>query len=319
MELLFAGVGLALLISGILGDAVNVAGSGIPRPSTAIQRVVIGGLGVVLIVVALLMAGKIPIPNPGPGGSSAPSASPTSSANASASSSPKVPTPSPSLPTPSPSLPTVAPPQAAGPWRGMPARFNDGIDAALVRDIGRMYFFLDAQYVRFDDLTSGMKAGPITTSGNFHGMPADFARGIDAACTNSAGQIYFFRDNRYIRFTDLTKNATAPIVTADNWHGLPVDFRSKLDAAMTDEAGRIYFFRGSLYVRFTNISDGVDAGYPKSIASRWTGMPEDFDGGIDAAMMTSSGVTFFFKGDAYVRFSAGRTEVDAGYPMKIGS
>lgn len=316
MELLFAGVGLALIISGILGDAVSGAGWGIPAPKTPIQRLVIGGLGVVLIVVALVMAGKIPIPNDGPDGSPS---SPASSAKAGSSSSPNVPTSSPSLPTPSPSLPTVAPPQASGPWRGMPARFNDGIDAALVRDVGFMYFFDDDQYVRFDDLSSGKTAGPITTSGNFHGMPADFARGIDAACTNSAGQIYFFRDDRYIRFTDLTKNATAPVVTAENWRGLPVAFRSKLDAAMTDEAGRIYFFRGDQYVRFTKVINGVDPGYPKSIASRWTGMPETFDAGIDAAMMTNSGVTFFFKGADYVRFSAGRTDVDAGYPKRIGS
>ena len=117
----------------------------------------------------------------------------------------------------------------------------------------------------------------------------------------------------------MTQQATDPVLTASNWRGLPDSFKSKIDAALTDEGGRIYFFRGNQFVRFTVIADGVDAGYPKSIAEQWTGMPATFDAGIDAALMAPDGTTFFFKDGAYVRFSPGRTEMDAGYPRPIDS
>ena len=99
---------------------------------------------------------------------------------------------------------------------------------------------------------------------------------------------------------------------------MPAAFNAGIDAALMDQAGRIYFFKGVEYVRFTTISDGMDTGYPKTIASRWAGMPETFDAGVDAAMTTEDGAVYFFKGDQYVRFSAGQGTVDSGYPMKIG-
>jgi len=202
----------------------------------------------------------------------------------------------------------------------MPADFNAGIDAAVTRDVGFMYLFDDDVYVRFNDLVSGAGGGATSTAGNWHGMPSDFQTRIDAATQRADGYIYFFKNDRYIRFPpDLTQDATPPVLTASNWHGLPESFHSKIDAALTDEAGRIYFFRGNQFVRFTVISEGVDAGYPKPIASRWTGMPEVFDAGIDAALMAPDGTTFFFKGGEYVRFSPGRTAMDAGYPRKVDS
>ncbi|MFS8096813.1 hemopexin repeat-containing protein [Lentzea alba] len=52
--------------------------------------------------------------------------------------------------------------------------------------------------------------------------------------------------------------------------------------------------------------------------ARWKGLPETFYKGIDAALFREdNNATYFFKGDQYVRFSAGSTTADAGYPKPI--
>jgi hypothetical protein len=323
MEVLFATVGLALLGTAIFGANFKGPDWIVQPPRSLLGRALLGALGLAFFVSSLAIAGIWP-PRPEPrpsasdqanasggpsasaGGSVGPVTSPTGSATESA-------TPRPSLPTPS------IPAQPTGPWRGMPARFNDGIDAAVTRDVGLMYLFENDEYVRFNDLVSGMSQPPVVTAGNWHGMPSDFKTSIDAAALNkTSGAIYFFKGPNYIRFTDLTKNAIGPITTADNWRGMPTAFNNKLDAALTDAGGRIYFFRGSSFVRFTNISQGVDPGYPKSISSYWSGLPPEFEAGIDAALTAADGTTFFFKGSRYVRFSPGQTSVDLGYPVEIG-
>jgi len=204
----------------------------------------------------------------------------------------------------------------------MPASFNSGIDAAFVNSVGRIYLFKAQQYVRFKDLSSGMESNyPVATSKNWRGMPASFNLRIDAATANADGQIYFFRGDRYVRFTDVAKGMDQgyPIVTSKNWRGMPASFNSGIDAALKDANGDIYFFRSDSFVRFTDVSKGMDPGYPKAITTRWMGMPDAFDAGIDAALMTADGAVYFYNGDEYVRFSAGQTSMDPGYPRKIGS
>ena len=335
MEVLFVGVGLALVVAALAAKDVSLGGSSIPAFTSVPSRLVASVLGALLVVVGLIMADIIdpgpPGPSPAPSQAGASmSVSPSASADPSSDGSPVAsdspgpipPTDAPVTPEP-PAPPSDGPTPAAsivaGPWRGMPAPFNSGIDAALTRDGPRMYLFKDSQYVRFTDLTSGKEAGPTVTSGNFKGMTASFSAGIDAATEGPVGQIYFFKGDQYIRFSDLTVGADSnPIQISGNWRGMPAAFNAGIDAALMDQAGRIYFFKGVEYVRFTTISDGMDTGYPKTIASRWAGMPESFDAGVDAAMATEDGAVYFFRGDQYVRFSAGQGTVDSGYPMKIG-
>ena len=335
MEVLFVGVGLALVVAALAAKDVSLAGSSIPGFTSLPSRIVASVLGALLVVVGLIMAEIVdpgpPAPSPassqaGASMSLAPSASadPSSDVSPDASGSPSPPPPTDAPVTPEPPAPpsddpTPAPSVAAGPWRGMPASFNTGIDAALTRDGPRIYLFKDSQYVRFTDLTSGKEAGPTVTSGNFKRMTASFSSGLDAATEGPAGQIYFFKGDQYIRFSDLTVGADSdPIQISGNWRGMPAAFNTGIDAALVDQAGRIYLFKGGEYVRFTTISDGMDTGYPQAIASRWAGMPESFDAGVDAAMTTEDGAVYLFKGDEYVRFSAGQGTVDSGYPMKIG-
>ncbi|MBL0160232.1 MAG: hypothetical protein IPP47_24570 [Bryobacterales bacterium] len=149
-----------------------------------------------------------------------------------------------------------------------------------------------------------------------------FLTKIDAALWRGDNdKIYLFSNKKYIRITDVPsgRDEGYPTNIAGNWKGLPNSFKQGIDAALWRESNScVYLFKGSQYVRFTKVSDGVDAGYPKSIASSWPGLPASFQTGIDAALWReSNGKIYFFKGNQYVRFSSVAGGVDAGYPKPI--
>jgi hypothetical protein len=87
-----------------------------------------------------------------------------------------------------------------GGWRGLPASWKSGIDAALYYEpTGKIYFFKGKQYVRL----TGTKVDPgypRTLPGGWRGLPASWKPGIDAAIFRK-GHTYFFKGNQYARFT----------------------------------------------------------------------------------------------------------------------
>jgi hypothetical protein len=154
------------------------------------------------------------------------------------------------------------------------------------------------------------------------GLPESFYKGIDAALFREDNDhLYFFKGDQYVRFApgSTTVDGGYPKPIAGNWPGLPASFQSGIDAALWRESnGAVYFFKGNQYVRFTKVSDGVDAGYPTTIAPNWPGLPTSFQSGIDAALMRKSNhKIYFFKDNQYVRFSDVSQGVDAGYPKPL--
>lgn len=103
------------------------------------------------------------------------------------------------------------------------------------------------------------------------------------------------------------------------WPGMPDAYYDGFDAIFTNSKnGRIYAFRGDDYIRFTNVSNGMDAGFPKSIASNWNGLPNAFEESIDAALWRQSNEKIYlFKGAQYVRVDPTTFTVDATYPKPI--
>jgi hypothetical protein len=98
------------------------------------------------------------------------------------------------------------PKKIADGWHGLPAEFQERIDAAVWRlSDGRIYFFRGSQYVRIDGTTFVVDPGyPVLTSGNWKGMPDAFNAKIDAALwRKSDGKMYFFRKRDFLRFTDI--------------------------------------------------------------------------------------------------------------------
>jgi hypothetical protein len=156
----------------------------------------------------------------------------------------------------------------------------------------------------------------------WQGLPESFYKGIDAALfREDNNRLYFFKGNQYVRFGagSTAVDAGYPKPIAGNWPGLPASFQTGIDAALWRESnGAVYFFKGSQYVRFTKVSDGVDAGYPTSIAGNWPGLPASFQTGIDAALMRKDNhKIYFFKNRLYVRFTKVSDGVDPGYPAWI--
>jgi Hemopexin len=201
-------------------------------------------------------------------------------------------------------------------WHGLPPEFEAGIDAAVFRDVNqRVYMFKGDQYIRMTNTT--VDAGyPEPIAGNWHGLPASFEQGIDAALfRKSNGKLYFFKGNQYVRLTGSTVDPGYPKHIASNWHGLPASFEASIDAALWRPSNqKTYFFKGGQYVRLTETT--VDRGYPKPIADNWHGLPPEFEAGIDAAFWRkSNGKIYLFKDNQYVRLT--ETTVDRGYPKPI--
>ena len=103
------------------------------------------------------------------------------------------------------------------------------------------------------------------------------------------------------------------------WPGMPDAYYDGFDAIVTNSKnGRIYAFRGGDYIRFTNVSNGMDSGFPKSIASNWNGLPDAFEASIDAALWRQSNEKIYlFKGAQYVRVDPTTFTVDANYPKPL--
>ena len=63
------------------------------------------------------------------------------------------------------------PKSIAGNWGGWPSSFTTGIDAAVLRDNGKLYFFKGNQYIRHT-FGAGMDSGyPKSIAGNWGGWP----------------------------------------------------------------------------------------------------------------------------------------------------
>ncbi|KAK6633359.1 hypothetical protein RUM44_003961 [Polyplax serrata] len=82
-----------------------------------------------------------------------------------------------------------------------------------------------------------------------------------------------------------------------------------IDTIFTDSKQSTYVFKGDRCWELTDT--GVAAGYPKSIAKMWPGLPSN----IDAAFTYKNGKTYFFKGDKYWRYNGKR--IDGDYPKYI--
>lgn len=198
--------------------------------------------------------------------------------------------------------------------------FMTKIDAAVWRgDNNKAYLFSKDWYVRYSNIDDGIDEGyPKKLAGNWHGLPDDFASGIDAALYRTSNdKLYFFKGNKYVRLTESTVDDGYPKTIAGNWHGLPASFEQGIDAAFLRESnGKIYMFKGNQYVRLTETE--VDAGFPKPIAGNWPGLPNDYTSRIDAALMrVDTSKIYFFNGRTYVRYSNVNDGVDAGYPAWI--
>ena len=108
------------------------------------------------------------------------------------------------------------PAKMPGGWKRIPSSWSGQVDAALYYPPnGRHYMFKGNEYIRLNGVTvdSGY---PAKLPGGWAGMPAEFARGIDAA-TYRNGHVYMLKGSQYIRFTGTRMDAGYPKSIKANW------------------------------------------------------------------------------------------------------
>lgn len=140
----------------------------------------------------------------------------------------------------------------AGNWPGFPVSFAAGVDAGVVWNNGKAYFFKGSQYIRYDVATDRVDLGPLPIAGNWPGFPAAFASGIDAA-ELWGGKAYFFRGNQYISYDVATNKVDAGFPKAcnsTNWAKVSPHFTSGINEVVRWPNGKVYFFKGGLYSTF---------------------------------------------------------------------
>lgn len=95
-------------------------------------------------------------------------------------------------------LPPNPPFELAGNWPGLPASWQNGIDTALNLGNGKIYFFKDDSYVRYDITADRVDPGyPVLIADRWPGV---FPRDLTAAVHPGGQYAYFFRGNRYQRY-----------------------------------------------------------------------------------------------------------------------
>jgi hypothetical protein len=191
------------------------------------------------------------------------------------------------------------------------------VDAAVWRrDNNKVYLFSGNRYTRFSpDLSAGADPGyPKTIEDNWHGLPDNFKRGIDAAVWRDDNEkLYMFKGDQYVRFSDgrTTVDAGYP-KPMSNWPGLDSNFQSGIDAAVwRGDTGRLYFFREDPshlqnvnYVRYSDPNDPVDPGFPRDLTNWPEDLPQDFVDNLGAAFWHwGTGRLYLFTGRQYIRYS----------------
>ena len=163
-------------------------------------------------------------------------------------------------------------------WVGTAASdFGSSLDTALNLEVGVVYFFRGANYVRYKlGADEGVDFGPALIADHWPGMAErGFDRDVDAALNYGNGFAYFFKGANYVRYKlgDGEGVDQGPISIGAEWNGMTaVGFDSDLDAAINWGNGKTFFFKGGNYVRYDMTNDVVDPGYPLPIADQWPGM-----------------------------------------------
>ena len=97
--------------------------------------------------------------------------------------------------TPDPGYPALI-------WNNWPGFWASDLDAAVVWPNGKMYFFKGAEYIRCSSNAHVPDDGyPKPILGNWPGLGEAFPGGVDAAVVWSSETAYFFKGDKYVRYT----------------------------------------------------------------------------------------------------------------------
>jgi hypothetical protein len=181
------------------------------------------------------------------------------------------------------------------------------VDAALMWNNGKAYFFKGDQYVRYSVAEDWADEDyPAKIKPNWPGL---WESDIGAALMWNKDTAYFFKGDEFIAYSVSPEGGAKSQKIKDHWPGL---FERGIDAAVMWNDGKAYFFKGDEYIGVTVESRRADP--KKKIKSDWPGL---WERDIGAAILWNNNKAYFFKGDKYVRVSLSNRTVDGGYPKRI--
>ncbi len=141
-----------------------------------------------------------------------------------------------------------------GKWFNFPDSFTQGIDAGVIWNDGKAFFFKDDEYIRYDLYQNKVELGypQKLDSGNWMGWPDHFYQGIDAAVLWDNGKAYFFKDDEYIRYDIYQEimDPDYPKKIKENWQYLPESFTHQLSAIIRLNEHQVYFFSQDEYLGY---------------------------------------------------------------------
>jgi hypothetical protein len=121
----------------------------------------------------------------------------------------------------------------------------------------------------------------------------------------------FFRGNKFVRYDIAARKAiSSPQLINAHWPGLNPEF----NAGTRWPRGRTYFFRNNGYKVWGDSS--VPDGIATYISDYWN-WPVEFQTGIDAALLWTDGIAYFFKGKNYIKYDIATKSVVANFPQPI--
>lgn len=108
----------------------------------------------------------------------------------------------------------------SGNWLGWPEHFHQGIDAAVLWNNGKAYFFKGDEYIRYDIYQEMIDPGyPKKIKQSWSGLPQQFTTYINAVIQLNNQQAYFFHEDEYVKY-DILQNcilSTSAQKVNDNW------------------------------------------------------------------------------------------------------
>ncbi len=215
-------------------------------------------------------------------------------------------------------------------WGGL-----DRVDAAFVMD-GRTYLFgvggllFDLPPAYEADLDSGTLTPEVRRLLTAHGLTATTLQGAAPEWTIGTREggtltvrkeglrLKVFGDGTRFHVRYSTRDYTTPDEgypkpLSDNWWNLPDGLAlDPIDAVLTGGDGRTYLFSGGRYVVFDNRRRWWSE--PRDLREQWHDLPFQR---VDAAFTGQDGRTYLFSEDRFVRYSAGFTAIDDGYPQPV--
>ncbi|WP_273327712.1 hemopexin repeat-containing protein [Vallitalea guaymasensis] len=149
--------------------------------------------------------------------------------------------------------------------------FTYDLDAALYKD-ERLYLFKGDKYFYNNQIAEIATAwGKIKNTFNPDEHLDDMVE-VDAAFLDRAGKLFVFKDNQYIRYSNLDNEYVDegyPRDICNNWGNMPINFEESIDGAFIFD-NKTYMIKGQDYIRYSDPAyKKMDLIYPQSITNRW--------------------------------------------------